>query len=70
MCGPQRKALTAGRSLAAAPVPGHLVVTQGRTWGAKQPRLSAPCATRILMTCASDTSTSIKSPPLMRSNRK
>lgn len=42
----------------------------GRTLGAKQARRQAPWAMRRLMTRASATSTSIRSPPGIRSNRK
>jgi hypothetical protein len=41
-----------------------------RTLGEKGPRFQVPCGMRRLITLASATSTSIRSPPVIRSNRK
>jgi len=51
----------------AAPPPAQ---SPQRTLGAKQARRQAPCGMRRLMTLASATRTSIRSPPAIRSNKK
>ena len=52
------------------PGPVKGVWGKGVTLGAKQALLQAPWGMRLLMTLASATSTSMRSPPFMRSNRK
>lgn len=54
---------------------GHTIyrVIQALRWvtlGARQALLQAPWGMRLLMTLASATNTSMRSPPFMRSNRK